>query len=63
MPQPPLVRFTAHKTPHLTHFGSFHAPHLYRERFGTAALDHGLVDVLQSWGLFFNSSITVVGLI
>jgi len=62
VPQPALVRFTAHKTPHLIHFGPLHAPYLYRDRRGTAAFDHGLVDVLQGWGLFFNSAITVVGL-
>jgi hypothetical protein len=62
MPQPALVRFAADKTPHLIHFGSLHAPHLYRDCVGTASFHNGLVDLLESRGLFFNSAMTVVGL-
>src|SRR5713101_3428157 len=63
VPQPPLVRLAPDKTPHLIHFGALHAPHLYCDRLRTAPLDNGLVDRLERPGLFFNSSITVVGLI
>jgi hypothetical protein len=63
VPQPALVRFAPDKTPPLIHLRSLHSTHLYRDRFGTAPLNDGLVDRLEGWGLFFSSSMTVVGLI
>jgi hypothetical protein len=51
------------KTPHLIHLRSLHAADLYRARFGTAPFNDTLVDVLQGRGFFFNSSMTVFGLI
>jgi hypothetical protein len=63
MPQPPLLRLAPHKTPPLIHLGTLYSPHLYRDRLGTTPRDNGLVNVLESRGLFFNSPMTVVGLI
>jgi hypothetical protein len=63
VPQPALVGFAAHKTPHLIYLGGLHSAHLYRDRLGTASLNDGLVDMVEGRGLFFNSSMTVVGLI
>jgi hypothetical protein len=63
MPQPTLVCFAAHKTPHLIHFGGLHTADLYRDRLGTAPFNDGLVNVGEESRLFFNSPMTVVGLI
>jgi len=63
MPQPPLVGFAPDQTPPRIHLGTRHSPDLYRDRLGTTPLDHRVIDGLEGWGLFFNSSMTVVGLI
>jgi hypothetical protein len=53
MPQPALLSFALHKTPHLIDLRRLHAADLYRDRLGTAALHDGLVDWGERRGLFF----------
>src|SRR2546425_2449904 len=62
-PQPPLLGLAPAKTPPLIYFRGLHSAYLYRERLGTAPRHDGLVDRVEERGLFFNSSMTVVGLI
>src|SRR5215207_4989162 len=62
MPQPALLGFAPHETPHLIHLCRFDAADLYRNRVGTAPFHDTCVDWGERPGLFFNSPITVVGL-
>jgi hypothetical protein len=62
-PPPALACLAAHNTPPLLHLGSSYASHLYRDRFGTAALNHRVVDRGEGRRLFFNAPLTVVGLL
>jgi hypothetical protein len=63
LPHPALRGFTAPEAPPLRPLGALHSTPLSRDRLGRAPVDHRPVTGLESWGLFFNSSITVVGLL
>ena len=52
MPQPALVGFASHKTPHLIDLRGFHAPHFDRDRVRTTPLHDACVDLGEA-GRFF----------
>jgi hypothetical protein len=63
LPQPALTCFALHETPPLIHLCRFDSANLYRDRVGTAPFHDCFVHRRERPGLFFNSSITVMGLI
>jgi hypothetical protein len=62
MPQPALVRFTLHETPHFIDLCRLDPAGLYRDRGRTASFHDAFVDWGARAGPFFNSLITVLGL-
>src|ERR1700730_3054353 len=63
VPQPALVSFALHETPHFIDLRGLDPPDLYRNRGGTAPFHDTCIDWRERTGLFFNPSITVIGLI
>jgi hypothetical protein len=62
MPQPALMHFTLHETPHLIDFCRLDPADLYRGRVGIAPCHDAFINWRERAGLFFNSPITVLGL-
>src|SRR5262245_48183337 len=62
VPQPPLMGFAPHETPHLIDLCCLHAVHFDRDCLRTASLPNPCVHRRERGSLFFNSPITVVGL-
>jgi hypothetical protein len=52
VPQPPLVRFAADKTPHLIDLRGFDAPYFDRDRLRTTAFHDAGVDLGKTGGFF-----------
>ena len=52
MPQPALVGFAAHETPHLIHLCRLYAPHFDRGRLQTTALHDAFVYLRETGGFF-----------
>ena len=52
MPEPPLLRFLPHNTPHLIDFGFFHLFNINNDRSRIDVLDYRVIDVLALM-LFF----------
>ena len=52
VPEPPLLRFAPHKTPHFIDLRRFHAPHFDRDRVRTTTLHHACVHPCEA-GCFF----------
>jgi hypothetical protein len=63
MPQPALVRFPLHETPHFLDLRGFDSTDLYGTRVAIASCHHTSMDWGARTHLFFNSSLTLMGLI
>jgi len=62
MPEPSLRGFLPNNTPHFVNFSFFHLVDFDEHLAWLHPLDRDLVDVLKLRLLFFNSAMTVVGL-
>src|ERR671918_3204655 len=63
MPQPALIFFLAYKAPHFIHLRLVYSDDLYSHLLYSQGLQQSVVDRLKGGFFFFNSWITVVGLI